>query len=119
MGRARGGLQSPRSQHLLSGSYGADVLRVLAPGSPDLLVLSGLLVFSHLLLPRHVTDVHWTLGQLSHHEDGGNTLPLCVGHDGKVGRPCLKMLGAERILRECVEPVILHAHQSSSGSSQL
>ena len=44
-----------------------------------------------------MTYVHWTLGQLSHHEDRSDTLPLCMGHNGEVGRPGFKMLGTERI----------------------
>lgn len=52
---------------------------------------------SHLLLPGHVTYVHRALGKLGHHEDGGHTLPLRVGHNGEVGGPRLKMLGTERM----------------------
>lgn len=55
------------------------------------------LLHSHLFLPSHVTYVHWALGQLSHHENCSNTLPLGMGHNGKVGRPGFKMLGAGRI----------------------
>lgn len=54
-------------------------------------------MYSHLFLPSHMTYVHWTLGQLSHHEDRSDTLPLCMGHNGEVGRPGFKVLGAERI----------------------
>ena len=46
-----------------------------------------------MILPCHVTDVHRALGQLGHHEDGCDTLPLGVGHDGEVGWPCLEVLG--------------------------
>lgn len=52
---------------------------------------------SHLLLPGHVTYVHRALGKLGHHEDGGHTLPLRVGHNGEVGGPRLKVLGTERM----------------------
>lgn len=48
---------------------------------------------SHLFLPSHVTYVHRALGQLSHHENRSNALPLGMGHNGEVGRPGLKMLG--------------------------
>lgn len=54
---------------------------------------SGDLCHTHLFLPSHVTYVHWALGQLSHHEDRSNALPLGMGHNGEVGRPGLKMLG--------------------------
>lgn len=59
---------------------------------------------SHLFLPRHVTDVHRALGQLGHHEDGGDTLTLCVGHNGEVGRPRLEVLGAGRTFQDRAEP---------------
>lgn len=51
---------------------------------------------SHLLLSCNVTYVHWALGQLSHHEDGSDTLPLCMSHNGEVGWPRLEVLRTER-----------------------
>lgn len=75
---------------------------------PDLLELRGKRqvprLSPYLLLPRHVTDVHRALGQLCHHEDGSDTLPLCVGHDGEVGWPRLEVLGAGRVVRDRAEP---------------
>lgn len=69
---------------------------------------------SHLFLPSHVTYVHRTLGQLSHHEDRSDALPFCMGHNGEMGRPGFKMLGTDGIDER--ESLSCCAHQSPGSS---
>lgn len=47
---------------------------------------------SYLLLLRHVTDVHGSLVQLGHHQNGRHCLLLSVGYNRQVLRPLLKVL---------------------------
>lgn len=51
---------------------------------------------SYLLLLGHVADVHRSLVELSHHQDGGHRLLLSVCHDGKMLGPLLKVLPGEQ-----------------------